>query len=79
MRSGDVGGIGSQGYWYTAISDSSDTTGLDYVVGVQDGNVSVRVRIPVLRQHGEPAVDPDELGVIARDQARRALDGLKKK
>ncbi|MGW1739678.1 hypothetical protein ACWCPQ_12795 [Nocardia sp. NPDC001965] len=78
-KSGEVSGIGSQGYWYTATADSSDTTGLDYVVGVQDGNVSVRVRIPVLRQHGEPAVDPDELGVIARDQARRALEGLERK
>lgn len=78
-NSGEVTEIGSQGYWHTATSDSSDTTGLDYVVGVQDDNVSLRVRIPVLRQHGEPPVNPDELGVIARNQARQTLDGLKRR
>ena len=77
--SGEVTGIGSQGYWHTAMVDSTDTTGLDYVVGVQDDNVSLRVRIPILRQHGEPLTNPDELGVIARNQARQTLDGLKRK
>jgi hypothetical protein len=77
--SGEITGIGAQGYWHSAVSDSSYTTGMDYVVGVQDSNVSVRVRIPILRQHGEPSVDLDELGTIARNQAQRALDGLRKK
>ncbi|MFE7741727.1 hypothetical protein [Nocardia sp. NPDC057455] len=77
--SGEVTGIGAQGYWHTAVSDFSYTTGMDYLVGVQDSNVSVRVRIPILRQHGEPSVNLDELGAIARIQAQRALDGLRKK
>jgi hypothetical protein len=77
--SGEITGIGAQGYWHTAVSDSSYTTGMDYVVGVQDSNVSVRVRIPILRQHGEPPVALDELGAIARNQAQHALDGLRKK
>ncbi|WP_159080504.1 hypothetical protein [Nocardia suismassiliense] len=75
---GDITGIGAQGYWHTVVSDSSHTMGTDYVVGVQDSNVSVRVRIPILRQHGEPSLDMDALGTIARNQAQRALEGLKK-
>ncbi|WP_338759602.1 hypothetical protein V7968_30325 [Nocardia vulneris] len=78
LDSGDVPGIGAQGYWHTAVADSSSTTGMDYVVGVQDSNVSVRVRIPILRQHGEPPVHLDEVGAIARNQAQRALDALRK-
>ncbi|MFD4401507.1 hypothetical protein ACFWPH_01960 [Nocardia sp. NPDC058499] len=76
---GEVTGIGSQGYWHTSTSDTSHTTGFDYIVGVQDDNVSLRVRVPILRQHGEPVPNADELGMIARDQARRTLDGLKQK
>ncbi|MGW4845762.1 hypothetical protein [Nocardia brasiliensis] len=78
LSSGDVPGIGAQGYWHTAVSDSSSSTGMDYVVGVQDSNVSVRVRIPILRQHGEPPVHLDEVGAIARNQVQRALDALRK-
>ncbi|MFF3228804.1 hypothetical protein ACFYV7_38830 [Nocardia suismassiliense] len=78
MNFGDITGIGTQGYWHTAVSDSSHTTGTDYVVGVQDSNVSVRVRIPILRQHGEPSVNLDELGTIARNQAQQTLNRLKK-
>ncbi|MFI6041871.1 hypothetical protein ACIA8C_09565 [Nocardia sp. NPDC051321] len=77
--SGDVTGIGTQGYWHTVVSDSSYTTGMDYVVGVQDSNVSLRVRIPVLRQHGEPPIRLEELATIARNQAAQALDRLQKK
>ncbi|BDT99484.1 hypothetical protein IFM12276_25130 [Nocardia sputorum] len=77
--SGELTGIGAQGYWHTSVSEFSYTTGMDYLVGVQDSNVSVRVRIPILRQHGEPPVNPDELGAIARNQAKQALDGLRKK
>ncbi|WP_280425155.1 hypothetical protein [Nocardia carnea] len=79
VHSGEVTGIGSQGYWHTATGNTTHTTGLDYVVCVQDDNVSLRVRIPILRQHGESLPSPDELGVIARNQARQALDGLKRK
>ncbi|WP_280415367.1 hypothetical protein [Nocardia carnea] len=78
-NSGEVTGIGSRGYWHTATEDTSHTIGLDYIVGVQDDNVSLRVRIPILRQLGEPVPNTDELGVIARDQARQTLDGLKQK
>ncbi|WP_280435217.1 hypothetical protein [Nocardia carnea] len=78
VHSGEVTGIGSQGYWHTATGNTTHTTGLDYVVCVQDDNVSLRVRIPILRQHGESLPSPDELGVIARNQARQALDGLKR-
>ncbi|MGV9330663.1 hypothetical protein [Nocardia sp. NPDC003726] len=52
---------------------------MDYLVGVQDSNVSVRVRIPILRQHGEPSVNLDELGTVARTRAQQALDGLRKR
>lgn len=77
--SGEMTEIGAHGYWRTAVSESSHTTGMDYLVGVQDSNVSVRVRIPILRQRGEPSVNLDELGAVARNQARQALDGLRKK
>ncbi|MEU1960574.1 hypothetical protein [Nocardia sp. NPDC019255] len=77
--SGEMTGIGAQGYWHTAVSESSYTTGMDYLVGVQDSNVSVRVRIPILRQHGEPSVNLDELGTVARTRAQQALDGLRKR
>lgn len=77
--SGEVTGIGAQGYWATWVTDADYYGGMTYVVGVQDSNVSVQVRIPVLRQLGEPPVSLDELGAIARSQAQRALDGLKTK
>lgn len=76
VNSGELTGLGTQAYWHTAVADSSSTTGTDYVVGAQDSNVSVRVRIPILRQHGEPPVDSAAVGAIARDQAERVLDGL---
>jgi len=74
--SGEITGIGAQGYWHTATTDTSN--GMTYVVGVQDSNVSVRVEVAVLRAKGEPPVNRDELATIAENQARRALDGLKK-
>lgn len=73
--SGEITGIGAQGYWHTATTDTSN--GMTYIVGVQDSNVSVRVEVAVLRAKGEPPVNRDELATIAENQARRALDGLK--
>lgn len=73
---GEITGIGAQGYWYIAATDTSN--GMTYIVGVQDSNVSVRVEVAVLRAKGEPPVNRDELATIAENQARRALDGLKK-
>ncbi|MFE9321924.1 hypothetical protein ACIHDR_03845 [Nocardia sp. NPDC052278] len=75
LASGEVTGIGAQGYWHTATTDTSN--GMTYIVGVQDSNVSVRVEVAVLRAKGEPPVNRDELAAIAENQARRALDGLK--
>ncbi|WP_433626343.1 hypothetical protein [Nocardia sp. CA-120079] len=73
---GEVTGIGAQGYWHTASTDTGN--GMTYIVGVQDSNVSVRVEVAVLRAKGERPVNRDELAGIAESQARRALDGLKK-
>lgn len=77
--SGDAIGIGVQSYWATWVKDQEYYGSMTYVAAVQDSNVSVRVRLPVLRQLGEPQVSLDELGAIARDQVQRALDGLKAK
>ncbi|MFI5718020.1 hypothetical protein [Nocardia sp. NPDC051750] len=75
--SGATTGLGAQGYWATWVKDQEYYGGMTYIVGVQDSNVSVKVKIAVLRQLGEPQVSLDELGAIARSQAQRALDGLK--
>ncbi|MBF6223204.1 hypothetical protein IU479_34580 [Nocardia abscessus] len=52
---------------------------MTYVVCVQDGNVSVRVRISLTREKDSPVVRRDELDSIARSQVRRTLDGLREK
>ncbi|MGK8491252.1 hypothetical protein [Nocardia asiatica] len=77
-ESGDVIGIGDQGYWYSEVRGDL-VADLTYVVCVQDGNVSVRVRISLTREKGSPVVRRDELDSIARLQASRALDGLREK
>ncbi|MEU1982964.1 hypothetical protein [Nocardia sp. NPDC019395] len=77
--SGEVTGIGAQGYEATWVTDQEYYGSMTYVVGVQDSNVSVKVRIPVMRQLGEPQVSLDELGAIARNQAQRTLDRLRTK
>lgn len=75
--SGEVTGIGAEGYWHTvSIAPGDSYGGGDYIVAVQDSNVSVRVRIAVLRQPGEPPVSWDEVGAMARSQVQRALNGL---
>lgn len=75
--SGEVTGIGAEGYWHTvSIAPGDSYGGGDYIVAVRDSNVSVRVRIPVLRQPGEPPVSWDEVGAMARSQVQRALNGL---
>ncbi|MGO4617173.1 hypothetical protein AB4305_22275 [Nocardia sp. 2YAB30] len=74
--SGEVTGIGSQGYWHSEVTGNL-VARMAYVVCVQDGNVSVRVKIALTREKGSPAVSWDELDSIARPQARRALDGLR--
>ncbi|MGK8491251.1 hypothetical protein [Nocardia asiatica] len=74
--SGEITGIGVQGYWHTATTDTGN--GMTYIVGAQDSNVSVRVQVAVLRAKGEPPPNRSELATIAENQARKALDGLKK-
>ncbi|MDE1675293.1 hypothetical protein [Nocardia gipuzkoensis] len=74
--SGEVTGIGTQGYWHTATTDTGN--GMTYIVAAQDSNVSVRIEVAVLRAKGEPSVNREELATIAENQARKALDGLKK-
>ncbi|WP_330255964.1 hypothetical protein OG874_16220 [Nocardia sp. NBC_00565] len=76
--SGEVTGIGSQGYWYSEVTGNL-VAEMAYVVCVQDGNVSARVKIALTREKGSPVVSRDELDSIARPQLRRALDGLREK
>ncbi|MFD0360148.1 hypothetical protein ACFQZZ_01645 [Nocardia sp. GCM10030253] len=76
--SGEVTGIGSQGYWHSEVTGNL-VSEMAYVVCVQDGNVSVRVKIALTREKGSPAVSQDELDSIARRQVRSALDGLREK
>ncbi|MFE7802555.1 hypothetical protein [Nocardia sp. NPDC057440] len=76
--SGEVTGIGSQGYWHSEVTGNL-VAEMAYVVCVQDGNVSVRVKIALTREKGSPAVSLDELDSIARPQVRSALDGLREK
>ncbi|MFE7802556.1 hypothetical protein [Nocardia sp. NPDC057440] len=75
LASGEVTGIGAQGYWHIATTDTSN--GMTYIVGVHDSNISVRVEVAVLRAKGEPPVNRDDLDTIATNQARQALNGLK--
>ncbi|MEU4344075.1 hypothetical protein AB0H00_22920 [Nocardia sp. NPDC023852] len=74
--SGEVTGIGAQGYWHTSATDTR--SGMTYILGVRDSNISVRVEVAVLRAKGEPPVNRDELDTIAKNQAQQALNGLKK-
>ncbi|WP_181721686.1 hypothetical protein [Nocardia gipuzkoensis] len=76
--SGAVTGIGNQGYWYSEVRGNL-VANMTYVVCVQDGNVSVRVRISLTREKDSPVVRRDELDSIARSQVRRTLDGLREK
>ncbi len=76
--SGPVTGIGNQGYWYSEVRGNL-VANMTYVVCVQDGNVSVRVKILLTREKGSPVVRWDELDSIARLQAARTLDGLREK
>lgn len=76
--SGDVSGIGSQGYWHAETRDYSSFSVLDYTVAVQDSNVSVKVKISVDRGEGE-TVSKEDVARVAKDQVQQALNGLKKK
>ncbi|MFI6366745.1 hypothetical protein ACIBG0_28800 [Nocardia sp. NPDC050630] len=76
--SGEVTGLGNQGYWYSEVRGNL-VANITYVVCVQDGNVSVRVKISLTREQGSPAVRREELDSIARSQVRRTLDGLREK
>ncbi|MGY1898702.1 hypothetical protein [Nocardia gipuzkoensis] len=78
LDSGAVTGIGDQGYWYSEVRGNL-VANMTYVVCVQDGNVSVRVRISLTREKDSPVVRRDELDSIARSQVRRTLDGLREK
>ncbi len=77
IASGDVAGIGAEGYWHSETTGAGTSYGGgDYIVAVRDSNVSVRVRISLLRQPGEPPVSWDEVSAMARSQVQRALDRL---
>jgi hypothetical protein len=75
---GKLTGIGSQGYWHwdTGVSLMHEHF---YIVAVQDGNVSVRVKISLTRADGEPPVTPEEIDSVARAEVTMALNGLEKK
>ncbi|WP_280273282.1 hypothetical protein [Nocardia wallacei] len=74
--SGEVTGIGAQGYWHSEI-EGDLVTRTTYVVCVRDANVSVRVALNLNREQGAlPMVSDAELDAIARAQVRRTLDAL---
>lgn len=75
--SGDVSGIGQQGYWSSKLDDYSSFSVLDYTVAVQDSNVSIKVKISIDRGTGE-SVTKEEVSTVAKAQVQKALDGLKK-
>jgi hypothetical protein len=76
LASGDVTGLGTEGYWHSEIADTG-TVGMSYIVAVRDDNVSVRVRLSLLRQPGEPPVTWEELAAVARPQVEKALAALR--
>ncbi|MFC9994705.1 hypothetical protein [Nocardia sp. NPDC127526] len=78
LSSGDVTGIGEEGYWHAEVRDYSSFTVLDYTVAVRDSNVSVKVEISVDRGEGE-TVSKEEVAQVAKAQVQKALDGLRKK
>ncbi|WP_067531855.1 hypothetical protein [Nocardia crassostreae] len=78
LSSGDVTGIGEEGYWHAEVRDYSSFTVLDYTVAVRDSNVSVKAEISVDRGEGE-TVSKEEVAQVAKAQVQKALDGLRKK
>jgi len=80
LASGDVTGIGTKGYWHSNIPEpgtNGSYDGGDYIVGVQDDNVSIRVRIALLRQPGEPPVNWEDVSALARSQVQQSLNALR--
>ncbi|MGW0250861.1 hypothetical protein ACWDYH_29950 [Nocardia goodfellowii] len=75
--SGEVTGIGAQGYWHSEVRDYSSYAVTDYTVAVQDSNVSVKVEISIDRADGD-SFDKEEVATVAEEQVRKALAGLKK-
>lgn len=76
MAFGAVTGIGTQGFWHSEVFGDL-VTNTTYVVCVQDGNVSVRVRLNFTREKGVSAVGRNDLEPIAESQARKTLNGLR--
>ncbi|WP_194816835.1 hypothetical protein [Nocardia sp. XZ_19_385] len=75
--SGDVTGLGEQGYWHSEVRDYSSSAVTDYTVAVQDSNVSVKVEISIDRADGD-SFNKEEVATVAKEQVRKALAGLKK-
>ncbi|MEV6274543.1 hypothetical protein [Nocardia sp. NPDC051832] len=75
--SGDVTGLGEQGYWHSEVRDYSSSAVTDYTVAVQDSNVSVKVEISIDRADGD-SFSKEEVATVAKEQVRKALAGLKK-
>lgn len=74
--SGKITGLGAEGYWHSEIADTG-TVGMDYIVAVRDSNLSVRVRLALLRQPGEPPVTWEEMAAVARPQVEHAMTRLR--
>lgn len=76
--SGDLTGIGSQGYWHTETSDYSSFTVQEYTAAATDSNVSVKIKIDLDRGPGE-SISKEEMAAVAKEQLQKALTALKKK
>ncbi|MTE12129.1 hypothetical protein [Nocardia aurantiaca] len=75
---GDVNGIGEAGYWSAKVDDWTYWTTTDYTVAVKDDNASVKINIRLRMAKGQD-VSKDEIAQVCKDQARKALDNVKKK
>ncbi|MCP9621743.1 hypothetical protein FOH10_30290 [Nocardia otitidiscaviarum] len=78
LASGDVTGLGEEGYWHTETRDSSYRNNLDYTVAVRDSNVSVKVEISIKRASAD-TISTEEVGQIAKEQVQKALAALPQK
>ncbi|MGV9666760.1 hypothetical protein [Nocardia niigatensis] len=75
---GDVNGIGEAGYWAAKVDDWTYWTTTDYTVAVKDDNASVKVNISLRMAKGQD-VSKDEIAQVCKEQARKALNNVKKK
>ncbi|MFI9388062.1 hypothetical protein [Kutzneria sp. NPDC052558] len=73
---GTIPGLGARNRW-RGIAGTDPSPGANYVIAVQDANVSVKVQVAVLRARGEAPPKLDDLSAIGESQMRAVLDRLK--